>query len=104
MIIQNFLGRFINSYFLEKEIKYHTQFSQKSYNAVINIKRSDNVLSKFINSENTKINTNYNITGITIFKQKYDNNNISSNNKILKTNEEDLFKQKIKKIQMKIQI
>ena len=98
MIIQNFLGRFINSYFLEKEIKYHTQFSQKSYNAVINIKRSDNVLSKFINSENTKINTNYNITGITIFKQKYDNNNISSNNKILKTNEEDLFKQKIKKI------
>ena len=103
MIIQNFLGRFINSYFLEKEIKYHTQFSQKSYNAVINIKRSDNVLSKFINSENTKINTNYNITGITIFKQKYDNNNISSNNKILKTNEEDLFKQKIKKIQMKIQ-
>ena len=44
MIIQSFLGKFINNYFLDKEIRYHTKFSEKSYNAVINIKKYNNVL------------------------------------------------------------
>ncbi len=106
MIIQNFLGRVINSFLLDNEIRYHTQFSEKSYNAVINIKRSDNVLSKVfsnLNSENKKINFNSTNTekfkpGITIFKQKPDKNNNLSNNKILKINDEDLIMQNKKSI------
>ena len=105
MIIQSFLGKFINNYFLDKEIRYHTKFSEKSYNAVINIKKSDNVLSNAISnfhSENVKINTNYNITeknkiGISIFKIKNDSNN-ASNNKILKIKDEDSVKQSNKKM------
>ena len=67
MIIQSFLGKFINNYFLDKEIRYHTQFSEKSYNAVINITKTNKYSMKsfsILNSdvENLNLSKNKNIT------------------------------------------
>ena len=48
MIIQKFLGRIINSYFLNREITHYTKYYENSYNSIIEIKKTDKLSHRSI--------------------------------------------------------
>ena len=48
MIIHKFLGRIINSYFLNREIRHYTKYCENSYNSIIEIKKTDKLSHRSI--------------------------------------------------------
>ena len=54
-VIQRFFGRLLNKYFLDREIRKYTNFSEISYNALIGNKKLSKSLHYTINIKRTKI-------------------------------------------------
>ena len=97
-VIQHFLGRFLNRFFLDREIRKYTKYTEISYNALIGNNKLNKSFAKNINIKSTNENlTNLKIidkTNSNIFLFKNNQNKVFSGKLINLINKNSIIPQK----------
>lgn len=97
-VIQNFLGRFLNRFFLDREIRKYTKYTEISYNALIGNNKLNKSFAKNINIKSTNENlTNLKIidkSNTNIFLFKNNQNKVFSGKLINLINKNSIIPQK----------
>ena len=84
-VIQHFLGRFLNRFFLDREIRKYTKYTEISYNALIGNNKLNKSFAKNINIKST----NENLTNLKIIDKS------NSNIFLFKNNQNKVFSGKL---------
>ena len=97
-VIQHFLGRFLNRFFLDREIRKYTKYTEISYNALIGNNKLNKSFAKNINIKSTNENlTNLKIidkSNTNIFLFKNNQNKVFSGKLINLINKNSIIPQK----------
>ena len=97
-VIQNFLGRFLNRFFLDREIRKYTKYTEISYDALIGNNKLNKSFAKNINIKSTNENlTNLKIidkSNTNIFLFKNNQNKVFSGKLINLINKNSIIPQK----------